>query len=102
MRTKNSAFELMTRAEKLLPTYNPNSKFWLTCDGLLVLAYLYPENGIVKASEHNATVELHGLYTRGQLVLDHLKNNSNNVTIIESINEKLFMEIVNETAETVK
>lgn len=102
MQIKNPAFELVTEAEKLIPWYNSGSELWETCDALLVMAYLYPEEGVIKASEHNATVELQGLYTRGQLVLDHLKINAPNVTILESVNEKLFMDIMCETAKIVK
>lgn len=102
MQTKNPALELVTKAEKLIPWYNSGSEFWETCDALLVMAYLYPEKGIIKTSEHNATVELHGLHTRGQLVLDHLKRNAPNVTIIESVNKQLFMDLMSEAAKTVK
>lgn len=102
MQIKNSAVELVTEAEKLIPWYNCGSEFWETCDPLLVMAYLYPEDGVTEASEHNATVELHGIHTRGQLVLDHLKINAPNVTILERVNEKLFMDIMYETAKTVQ
>lgn len=102
MQIKNPAFELVTRAEKLIPWYNSGSEFWETCDALLVMAYLYPKEGVIEESEHNATVELHGIHTRGQLVLDHLKINAPNVTILECVNKGLFMNIMRETAENVK
>lgn len=102
MEIGNPAFELVTKAERQIPYYNCRTEFWETCDPLLVMAYLYPEEAVIKASEHNATVELHGIHTRGQLVLDHLKKNAHNVIIIESVNNKLFMDIVYETAKTIK
>lgn len=102
METENPAFELVTRAEKRMPSHNPGAEFWRTCDALVVMTYLYPEEGIAESSEYHATVELHGLHTRGQLVLDHLKNNKPNVTILETVNEKLFMQLMCETAKLVK
>lgn len=101
MEIENPAFQLVTKAEQQIPYYNCTG-FWETCDPLLVMAYLYPEEAVIKASQHNATVELRGIHTRGQLVLDHLKKNAHNVIIIESVNKKLFMDIMCETAKTIK
>lgn len=102
MEIENPAFDLVTKAERLIPCYNTGSEFWETCDALLVMVYLYPNESVLKASKHNATIELHGVHTRGQLVLDHLKINADNVIILESVSEKLFMELMYETAKTVK
>lgn len=102
MQTANPALELLTKAEKRIRWYKNASETWATCDALLSIVYLYPKDGITEASEHNATVELHGVHTRGQLVLDHLKKNAPNVTIIEGVNKDLFAKVLCETARTVK
>lgn len=91
--------QLLTKVEeKMLP----KKTVWTTCDPLLIMAYLFPDEGITKSSNHNATVELHGTCTRGQLVLDHLKEKMPNVIIIENINENLFKKVVEDTVKTVK
>ncbi|XP_017844199.2 pyrimidine-specific ribonucleoside hydrolase RihA-like [Drosophila busckii] len=46
---------------------------WLTCDAVLVAAYLFPNLVIEEVKEYYATIELSGTNTRGQLVLDHMK-----------------------------
>lgn len=89
-KVNNPAIELVTKAEKTLEFYNRESEIWVTCDVLIVVSYLFPKS-ITKVSEHNATVELQGLHTRGQLVLDHLKKNATNVTIVESVDEEAVM-----------
>lgn len=55
---------------------------WMVCDALLAAAYLFPKC-IKKARSCHATVELAGHFTRGQVVVDHLKTNPHNVKIIE-------------------
>ncbi|XP_017840093.1 pyrimidine-specific ribonucleoside hydrolase RihA-like [Drosophila busckii] len=64
--------KLMNRAERkiLIPRGFVN---WLTCDLLLVAAYLFPSKVISQISEFYASVELNGAQTRGQMVLDHKK-----------------------------
>jgi inosine-uridine nucleoside N-ribohydrolase len=64
------------------------------CDAFLVAAFLYPDTMITKKSTHNATVELHGSQTRGQIVLDHLKTKRDNVTIIEEVDPELFKQLL--------
>lgn len=95
---KSAPFDLLTQAEK--KCYPKDSNIWLTADSYLIVAYLYPQHAIVKKSEHNATIELHGTHTRGQLVLDHLKLKPPNVTIIETINEEFFKTILVKTAKS--
>lgn len=55
---------------------------WMVCDALLSAAYLFPQC-IKKQRTCHATVELAGQFTRGQVVVDHLKTNPHNVKIIE-------------------
>lgn len=95
---KNPPFDLLTKAEKRC--YPPDRQIWLTADSYLAAAYLYPQDTIVKKSDHNVTIELHGMHTRGQLVLDHLKRKTPNVTIIETINEEFFKSVLLKTAKS--
>lgn len=59
---------------------------YIPCDALVSCAYLLPEF-VVKSSDWHVTVELNGRETRGQLVLDHLQENTNNARIIEVVDE---------------
>ncbi|XP_018577544.1 uncharacterized protein LOC108915879 [Anoplophora glabripennis] len=89
---KTPEMELLTRAEKKI--YANNFKFWLPCDAFLVFCFLNPKKHIIKQSIHHATVELYSSYTRGQVVLDHLKNKLPNVTIVEMLDGELFKEYI--------
>ncbi|KAF2899926.1 hypothetical protein ILUMI_06265 [Ignelater luminosus] len=88
--------ELLNRAEKSIypEKENPPDSIWYPCDALCVIAMLYPNESITKQSKHNATVELHGSKTRGQIVLDHLKQKDPNVTMLEKINDEFIKEIL--------
>lgn len=55
---------------------------WMVCDALLTAAFLFPQC-IRKARMCHATVELAGKYTRGQVVIDHLRRVPDNVNMIE-------------------
>ncbi|CAG9824486.1 unnamed protein product [Phaedon cochleariae] len=83
--------DLLTRAEKKILS-SDNWGAWISCDAIVAFCLLNPEKNIVKKTIHHATVELHGCLTRGQVVLDHLKNKKPNVTIIESFDGELFQE----------
>lgn len=78
--------------------YEPKgSKSWMPCDAILIAAYLFPEKMIKKTSKWYAKVELHGTYTRGQVVLDHKKTDNNktieNVCFIEQVCVETFKQI---------
>lgn len=92
MGDKTPEMNLLTRAEKKI--YTNNYQYWLPCDAFLIFCFLNPDEHVTKQSIHHATVELYSSYTRGQVVLDHLKNNSPNVTIIENFNGELFKDYV--------
>lgn len=95
---KNPPFDLLTKAER--SCYPPDRNIWLTADGYLVAVYLYPQDAIVKKSTHHVMIELHGAHTRGLLVLDHLKQKTANVTIIETINEEFFKTVLLKTSKS--
>lgn len=70
---------------------------WNPCDALLVAAWLFEKQFIKKSSTWNATVDLTGTHTRGQMVLDHLrecKKFPENVRIIEFVDDECFKHIV--------
>ncbi|CAH1179608.1 unnamed protein product [Phaedon cochleariae] len=80
--------EMVSKAEKALPRFkNP---MWVSCDTFLIYCFLNPEKHITKKTPHHARVELHGNFTRGQVVLDHLRKNDHNVEIIEEFDTELF------------
>lgn len=62
-----------------------NYTHFAPCDALLTAVLVFPDKCIKTKRQCHATVELHGHYSRGQMVLDHLEKNKHNVTIIETI-----------------
>lgn len=89
--------DLLNNAERALK-WDKNVQ-WRTPDALAAIAYVYPEISKEKVSQHNATVELQGNYTRGALILDHLKQKQPNVEIIELMNLEFITAVLIETAE---
>ncbi|XP_023026570.1 nucleoside hydrolase [Leptinotarsa decemlineata] len=89
--TSTPELALLLKAEE---NVYPPSRFdrWFPCDAILTFCYLNPDKYITKKSMHHATIELHGSKTRGQVVLNHMNNNTPNVTIIGSFDEELFKE----------
>ncbi|KAL5275598.1 hypothetical protein ACFFRR_001452 [Megaselia abdita] len=89
---EHKAVQLLNDVEKV-----QYSKFniadWTVCDAFLAAAFLFPEKFVIKDSFWNATVELHGGLTRGQMVLDHLRKDETNVRIIEKLNLEFFKQI---------
>lgn len=65
-----------------------NFNMWQVCDALVATALVFP--GCIKETQDwHATVELGGNFTRGQMVLDHMKTNESNVRIISLLCSKL-------------
>lgn len=95
---KNKFIELLNEAEGKLYKNSKMDDIWYPCDSLIVIAMLYPQEAIVTESRHNATVELHGGKTRGQIVLDHLKEKEPNLHVIETVNEEFVKAILLEAA----
>lgn len=74
-----------------------NSMYCTPFDALLIACILYPEKCIKTKREHRATVELQGLSTRGQMVLDR-KSTDYNVTVIELMHQDEFEKVLKWTA----
>ncbi|KAJ8966093.1 hypothetical protein NQ317_008768 [Molorchus minor] len=94
---RTPALDLLTKAEKKVYF---NYDFWTPCDAFLCFCFLDPEKYITRKIQHHATIELHSGYTRGQVVLDHLKNKPPNVTIIENFDSQLFKDIILESTSS--
>lgn len=64
-------------------------KEWMPCDLFLAVTFILPD--IIKRSEeHHITIELSGTHTKAMMVMDHLKNNKPNATIIKEIDVERF------------
>ncbi|XP_017115651.1 pyrimidine-specific ribonucleoside hydrolase RihA [Drosophila elegans] len=93
--------ELLTRVERTMMVPRGIKK-WLNPDAALAATYLFPEAMIAEQLEYHATVELCGVHTRGQMVLDHLRGRrvdtihgkKNNVRIITHLNREPFRTII--------
>ncbi|XP_016987867.1 pyrimidine-specific ribonucleoside hydrolase RihA [Drosophila rhopaloa] len=91
--------ELMTRVQRaiMVPGGFP--------DAALAAAYLFPKAIIAEQLEYHATVELSGVHTRGQMVLDHLRGRrvdsihgkKTNVRIITHLNREPFRTVLSWT-----
>ena len=62
---------------------------WTPCDNFLACCFIDPRM-ITKMEKWHVTVELSGNHTRGQMILDHRKENAANAFVIESIDTELF------------
>lgn len=70
---------------------------YIPCDALVTSLFIHPGLA-VESSEWHAVVELTGTETRGQVVLDHLKENKNNARIVERVSEEDLKTILMWTA----
>ncbi|XP_050332121.1 inosine-uridine preferring nucleoside hydrolase-like isoform X1 [Bactrocera neohumeralis] len=71
---------------------------WLVCDAVVVAAYLFPHLTVKQSRSYHATVELTGTHTRGQMVIDHLKHQKDNVNIIMEVDGDQYKNIIAWTA----
>ncbi|XP_022208793.2 pyrimidine-specific ribonucleoside hydrolase RihA [Drosophila obscura] len=102
---KHPFVELLTRVERSMLVPRGFQK-WVSCDALLTAAYLFPQQMIADEREYYATVELCGVHTRGQMVLDHLRGRwvdaihgkTKNVRVIRRLNAEPFRTIISYTA----
>ncbi|KAH8421134.1 hypothetical protein KR222_004674 [Zaprionus bogoriensis] len=95
----NPVIELLTQVESAqwLPLKETEFDSWNPCDALIVAVWLFDKRFVLKDSTWHATVDLTGTHTRGQMVLDHLKELDKfpeNVRVIERVDEALFKQIV--------
>ncbi|KAH8392979.1 hypothetical protein KR200_007207 [Drosophila serrata] len=93
--------ELLNRVERSMLVPRGYVK-WISCDSLLTATYLFPEAMIADQREYYAAVELSGVHTRGQMVLDHLRGRKvddihgkkSNVRVIRRLNGEPYRTII--------
>ncbi|EDW48785.1 pyrimidine-specific ribonucleoside hydrolase RihA [Drosophila sechellia] len=69
---------------------------WNPCDAIAVAVWLFEDHLIRRHNTWHATVDLRGTHTRGQMVLDHLREREKypeNVRIIELVDAEFFKRI---------
>lgn len=62
---------------------------WTPCDNFLACCFIAPKM-ITKVKERHITIELAGVHTRGQMIIDHTNKQLPNAFIIEQIDVELF------------
>uniref|UniRef100_A0A1B6K2M9 Inosine/uridine-preferring nucleoside hydrolase domain-containing protein n=1 Tax=Homalodisca liturata TaxID=320908 RepID=A0A1B6K2M9_9HEMI len=88
----NKAIELMNRVEQPLRS-KPTFVDWMPCDQLVSAVLLQPEV-ITESEMTHLTVELHGQYTRGQVVLCRKHVLPPNTLLVKDINKELFAQLL--------
>ncbi|XP_034487947.1 pyrimidine-specific ribonucleoside hydrolase RihA [Drosophila innubila] len=93
------AINILTKVESAqwLPVQQHGFDCWNPCDALLVASWLFDKQFVQKNSTWHATVDLTGTYTRGQMVLDHLREVERfpeNVRVIEKVDDVSFKHII--------
>ncbi|XP_062140422.1 nucleoside hydrolase [Drosophila sulfurigaster albostrigata] len=93
------AIKMLTEVEtaQWMPMQQYGFDNWNPCDALIVATWLFDKQFVRKDSFWHATVELNGTHTRGQMVLDHLREETkfpSNVRIIEKVDDFVFKQIV--------
>ncbi|XP_014271522.1 nucleoside hydrolase [Halyomorpha halys] len=74
-------------------TSNLGYKHWISADQLL--AAIFINKDLIKQSKHiHATVELMGLLTRGQVVIDHLNSHKPNIQLITEVDTDLYKDML--------
>jgi len=66
---------------------------WIPCDAILAATLLRPDI-VMKSQKCHATVELHGIHTRGQVVIDHLKLKDPNVHLVEEVDTSILKKML--------
>jgi inosine-uridine nucleoside N-ribohydrolase len=84
----------MNKVERLLLDKELHGA-WCRCDPLAAAILLEPKVA-TQVRKVYASVELHGLNTRGAMVVDHLQKLGRrpNITIIERVNVELYKELL--------
>lgn len=67
--------------------FPPEEPIWAPCDALIVACLLFPKQVIVRQKQRHCTVELQGVHTRGQMVVDY-RSSTENVTVVEMVDSE--------------
>jgi inosine-uridine nucleoside N-ribohydrolase len=89
---QNSQMNLLNTVEKKVWA---KSRFtsWIPCDAILAATLLRPDI-VMKSQKCHATVELRGIHTRGQVVIDHLKLKDPNVHLVEEVDTSVLKKML--------
>ncbi|EDW80713.1 uncharacterized protein Dwil_GK11421 [Drosophila willistoni] len=74
---------------------------WITPDALLTAAYLFPNQMIADQRDYYASVELCGVHTRGQMVLDHLRGRHKDALHGKPINASIIRKLNGDPYRTI-
>lgn len=77
----NPVLEILNPAERKALEAGAN---WLPCDLLVAMAFTHPEL-VTERQQYPGSVELAGLLTRGQLVLNHRSEGTGHITIVDNM-----------------
>lgn len=88
-KNNNSFSQLLDPVEIKAYTKRGIEHRWCPCDNFLACCFIDPRM-IEKMEKWHVTVELAGNHTRGQMILDHRKENEPNAFVIDKINIELF------------
>lgn len=66
---------------------------FIPCDAFLIACFCFP-NMITKIRKHAVSVELSGNFTRGQMILDHRREEEENAFIIEEMDARFFKKLL--------
>nr|CAD7402209.1 unnamed protein product [Timema cristinae] len=88
----NPHMDLMNAIERSVYE-KANLSHWMPCDALLSAVVLYAQV-TTKCHSCHMTVELHGHFTRGQAIVDHLEENEPNVTVVDQLDVELFKRLL--------
>lgn len=67
---------------------------WTPADIMVIAALINPDQFIRKSSSCHATIELNGILTRGQMIIDHNRKNPDNAEVIQSVDEKIYKNLL--------
>lgn len=89
--------QLLTKIEKSsYEAYNDTN--YLPFDTFAAASFLFPNDIIQKSNRFNATMELHGLYTRGEVIINRSSKDTN-ALFIQKISEDGFKRMMLWAAE---
>lgn len=94
--SNDANLQLLNEVERVAFTKRP---LFTPFDALLTAVFLFPERCIRTKNQYNATVELHGSHTLGQMVINYRNpSGKHNVTVIETVNEEEIKKVLLWTA----
>ncbi|CAB3387808.1 Hypothetical predicted protein [Cloeon dipterum] len=84
--------ELLNKIEAAVIEKSKNPT-WIPCDSFITAAFIDPSI-VKKLDVRHLTIELHGHRTRGQVVIDHLRECDDNVKVAKEIDLEKFKQLM--------